>query len=168
MDDWGNEVYTGSLSKTLLPGLRIGYLVADQTFVREARALRHPPVNNQRSVALFLARGYFDRFVAKLTAIYKARCDVMHECLERRFLGAAVKPEYGGAIVWLRLPEEADATALREAVEPDGVFFETGGFTFADERNNRNHMRLGYSVIDIPRIREGIDLIARALPAAVR
>ena len=166
-------IYTGSLSKSLLPGLRIGYLVADAEFVSEARALRHhmlrhPPVNNQRSVALFLARGYFDRFVAKLTATYKERCNVMHECLERHFPGASVKPEYGGAIIWLRLPEEADAGVLRETVEPDGVFFETGGFTFADERNNRNHMRLGYSAIDKSRIRDGIRLIARALPEATR
>ena len=173
LDTWGNVVYTGSLSKSLLPGLRIGYLVAAPEFVREARALRHhmlrhPPVNNQRSVALFLGRGYFDRFVAKLTATYKWRCDVMHECLERHFPGDAVKPAYGGAIIWLRLPEEADAGVLREAVEPEGVFFETGGFTFADERNNRNHMRLGYSVIGRARIREGIDLVARALPEAMR
>ena len=153
LDGWGNVVYVGGLSKSLLPGLRIGYLVADREFVRQARALRHynlrhPPVNNQRSVALFLQRGYFDRFVAKLTGIYEQRCDVMHASLERHFPGASVKPEYGGAIIWLRLPDGADAEVLRQQVEPEGVYFETGGFTFADERRHRNHIRLGYSVIE--------------------
>ena len=168
LDRWGNVIYVGSLSKSLLQGLRVGYLVADREFIREARALRHymlrhPPVNNQRSVALFLQRGYFDRFIAKLTGIYNRRCDVMHESLERHFPGAAVKPEYGGAIIWLRLPEDVDAKVLHDLVEPEGVFFETGGFTFSDEQSNRNHIRLGYSVIDEALIPEGIDRIARAV-----
>ena len=172
LDAWGNVIYTGGLSKSLLPGLRAGYLVADREFIREARALRHhmlrhPPVNNQRSVALFLQRGYFDRFVAKLTGLYKQRSDVMHESLERHFPGASAKPEYGGAIIWLKLPEEVDADILRTLVEPTGVFFETGGFTFSDERNNRNHIRLGYSIIETSRIPEGIDKIASAVPHAV-
>ena len=171
LDGWGNVIYTGSLSKSLLPGLRIGYLVADREFIREARALRHhilrhPPVNNQRSVALFLQRGYFERFVAKITSIYKVRCDVMHDSLERHFPGASTKPEYGGGSIWLRLPEDADAGALRERVEPEGGYFETGGFTFSDERNNRNHIRLGYSVIGKSLIPDGIARIANAIPAA--
>ena len=83
LDEWGNVVYTGSLSKSLLLELRIGYLVADRAFIREARSLchhmlRHPPVNNQRCAALFLQRGHFDRFVGRLTAVYRERCDVMH------------------------------------------------------------------------------------------
>ncbi len=171
LDGWGNVIYTGSLSKSLLPGLRIGYLVADREFVREARALRHhilrhPPVNNQRSVALFLQRGYFDRFVAKITGIYKQRCAVMHDALEQHFPGASTKSEYGGGSIWLRLPDEADAGILRQLVEAEGVFFETGGFTFSDERNNRNHIRLGYSVIAGSLIPEGIDRIAKAVPNA--
>lgn len=169
LDDWGNVIYTCSLSKSLMPGLRIGYLVADREFIREARALRHhlirhPPVNNQRSVALFLQRGYFDRFVAKITGIYKQRCEVMHEALEYHFPGASEKPNYGGAIIWLKLPKEADAGVLHKQVEADGVYFETGGFTFSDEKNNRNHIRLGYSVIGESLIPEGIERIAEAVP----
>ena len=172
LDSWGNVIYTGSLSKSLLPGLRIGYLVGDREFVREARALRHhilqhPPVNNQRSVSLFLQRGYFDRFLAKLTSIYKELCTVMHEALERHFPGSSTRAEYGGGSIWLRLPDNADAGILRELVDADGVFFETGGFTFSDERNNRNHIRLGYSAIERSLIPEGIDKIAKALPDAL-
>ncbi len=91
----------------------------------------------------------------------------MHEALEDHFPGNAVKPEHGGGSIWLRLPEGADARVLGDLVQADGVFFETGGFTFSDERNNRNHIRLGYSVIRRSLIPEGIGKIARALPHAV-
>ena len=172
LDRRGNVIYAAGLSKSLLQGLRVGYLVADREFIREARALRHhmlrhPPVNNQRSVALFLQRGYFDRYIATLTAIYKKRCDVMHEALERHFPGGAVKPEYGGASMWLTLPERVDTGLLLERAAPKGVYFETGGFTFADERHNRHHLRLGYSVIKRARIGEGIGKIAEAVPHAI-
>lgn len=170
LDGWGNVVYTGSLSQSLLPGLRIGYLVAHSEFIREARALRHhfvrhPAVNNQKSVALFMQRGYFDRFVARITTVYQERCAAMHRALERHFPGASTPPEYGGGSIWLRLPEGADAGVLAGRVAAEGVYFETGGFTFSDERRNRNHIRLGYSAIDESLIAEGIDKIAAALAA---
>ena len=172
LDGWGNVVYTGSLSKSLLPGLRIGYMVANPEFIREARALRHhflrhPAVNNQKSVALFMQRGYYDRLVARITAVYKKRCAEMHRALERHFPGASTPPEYGGGSIWLRLPEDADAGVLAERVREKGVYFETGGFTFADERNNRNYIRLGYSAISRALIADGIARIAIELGGTV-
>ena len=68
---------------------------------------------------------------------------------------------------WLKLPEEVDAGILHEVVESDGVFFETGGFTFSDQRINSNHIRLGYSVIAESLISEGIERIAKAVPKAL-
>ena len=64
------------------------------------------------------------------------------------------------------LPDGTDAAILRDRVQAEGVFFETGGFTFSDERSNRNHIRLGYSVIGDSLIAEGIDKIAKAVPDA--
>ncbi|WP_315983300.1 hypothetical protein [Aliamphritea spongicola] len=72
-------------------------MVGDRDFIREAKALRHhiirhPPVNNQRSVALFMQRGYFDRFVTKLTREYKQRSQIMAQSLSTICRAAPLPP----------------------------------------------------------------------------
>ncbi|KIC07694.1 transcriptional regulator [Leisingera sp. ANG-M1] len=168
MDKNGNVIYVGSLTKSLMPGLRIGYLVADKAFVREARALRHhilrhPPVNNQRTVALFLQRGYFDRHVKRMTDVYRERCDVMFHELERHFPGHSTRPVYGGGSIWFRLPEGIDSHQLQEAVKRKGAVFEVVGNAFSDTRLNHSYIRLGFSLIDVAAIPAGIGVIAAAI-----
>ncbi|MGB1236864.1 MAG: aminotransferase class I/II-fold pyridoxal phosphate-dependent enzyme, partial [Pseudomonadales bacterium] len=165
MDNWGNVIYTGSLSKSLLPGLRIGYMVGDRHFIREAKALRHhiirhPPVNNQRSVALFMQRGYFDRFLTKLTGEYKLRSHVMSEALNRHLPGSAIPPAFGGGSFWVELPQDIDALALQRACKRRSVWFEPAGSMFSDPVANKNHLRLGYSSIDQSLIEPGVAIIA--------
>ena len=86
LDEDGRVIYVGSLSKSLMPGLRLGFLVADARLVAELRALRrlmlrHPPGNNQRAAALFLANGHFDVLVRRIHRVYRDRWQVMAEAL---------------------------------------------------------------------------------------
>jgi GntR family transcriptional regulator/MocR family aminotransferase len=82
LDEEGRVIYVGSFSKSLFPGLRLGYIVGSETFIREARALRmvvvrHPPGHLQRTVANFLSLGHFDALVARMGQTYRrpAGCD---------------------------------------------------------------------------------------------
>ncbi|MGB3646448.1 MAG: PLP-dependent aminotransferase family protein [Mesorhizobium sp.] len=171
MDRTGNVIYVGSLSKSLMPGLRIGFLIGDRDFITEARALRHhvlrhPPVNNQRTVALFLQRGYFDRFLGRLRSAYKARHEAMSAALRKHLPAARAMSSYGSNSYWVALPDSVDAVRLLRQVEPQGVYFEPGSAMFAQPEDNRNFIRLGFSAIDESLIDAGIAIIARQLGLA--
>lgn len=164
-DREGRVVYVGSLSKTLFPGLRMGYLVADRALIREARALRrlmvrHPPNNNQRTVALFLALGYHDALIGRLHRAYRERWEAMGEALERHLPGAGEAPGFGGSSYWVRGPEGLDADRLAEAALQEGVIIEPGRVFFAVEPAPANYFRLGFSSIDAGRIEPGIRRLA--------
>ena len=85
-------IYCGSLSKTLAPGLRVGFMVAAPEVIEQARALRrlmyrHPPTNTQRTVGHFLALGHHDSVILKLSQMFKQRCERLVEAMEGHLAG---------------------------------------------------------------------------------
>ena len=109
LDHSGRVIYIGSLSKTLAPGLRLGYMVGPKDLIAEARALRrlmlrHPPANNERAVALFLSLGHHDSLVRRLSHAYKERWQVMGEALARHLPESVHMPAFGGTSCWVRDP----------------------------------------------------------------
>ncbi len=166
LDATGRVLHVGSLSKTLAPGLRLGYLVAPAELVREARALRrlmlrHPPANNQRAVALFLSLGHHDSLVRRLSHAFKERWQVLGAALDRHLPTAARAPTFGGTAYWVRGPETLDARALARRAAEDGILIEAGDVTFLAEDAPRNHFRLGFSSIPADRIDPGVEQLAR-------
>jgi GntR family transcriptional regulator/MocR family aminotransferase len=166
-------LYVGSLSKTLAPGLRLGYLVGPAELVREARALRrlmlrHPPANNQRAVALFLALGHHDSLVRRLSHAFKERWQVLGEALARHLPESAQAPTFGGTAYWVRGPRGLDARALEARAAHEGILIEPGDGCFVDRPAPPNFFRLGFSSIPVDRIEPGIARLAKLARAGPR
>ena len=165
MDRSGRVIYVGSLSKTLAPGLRLGYLVAPPELVREARALRrfmlrHPPANNERSLALFLSRGHHDALIRRLSHAFRERWEVMGEALRRHLPGASGSPSFGGSSYWVEGPADLDVVQLLESARAEGILIERGDVHFGSDNAPRNFFRLGFSAIATDKIEPGIARLA--------
>lgn len=162
-------LYCGSFSKTLAPGLRLGWVCAAQDVIGRLVLMKqasdlHTATLNQIAVAEVAAQG-FDAHTANLREVYAARRDAMLAALETHMPEGVTwtRPE-GGMFIWLTLPRDMDgATLLEQAVKHQRVAFVPGQAFFAD-RSGANALRLSFSLADDAQIAEGI----RRLGAAIR
>ena len=168
MDVDGRVIYVGSFSKSLFPGLRLGYLVGSEPFVREARALRasvlrHPPGHIQRTAAYFLSMGHYDAQIRKMGTALHARRIAMQNAIEAHGLDIAAIGAFGGSSFWMRAPAGIDTRDLARRLQDASVLIEPGHAFFSGTDAPRNYYRLGYSSIHSDRIDEGIARIAKAI-----
>lgn len=168
LDRDGRVIYTGSFSKILAPGLRVGYIVASKEIIKEAAALRrlmvrHPSANNQRSVALFISRGYYDGLAAKLLKVYEKRWQVMADAMAKHLPESSSPPSFGGSSYWVKGPDHLDARRLKSIARDHSLIIEPGDIHFAGSSPPLNYFRLGYSSIDTDSIEAGIELLAKLI-----
>ncbi len=171
LDSQGRVVYAGSFSKSVFPGMRLGYLVGPASFIREARALRlmmlrHPPGHIQRTMAYFLSLGHYDALINRMRNAYKRRRQVMDDAIREHGLTVAGQGGFGGSSFWMRAPAHVDTELLASALRSDGVLIEPGRAFFEPNAAPKNYYRLGYSSISPAKIPEGIARIERAIRAA--
>jgi len=155
-------VYSSSFSKTIAPGLRVGYFVLPRELEGklEADAVSTyitPVLLGQATVYEFVRRGMFEPNLDRVRAMLRARRDAMLEALEREFAEVArwSKPA-GGYFLWLDLPDRVDAAALLARSGEAGVTFVQG----ADFGGAANTARLAYSFVSPMEVREGVRRLA--------
>jgi GntR family transcriptional regulator/MocR family aminotransferase len=170
LDDDGRVIYVGSLSKTLFPGLRLGFMVGPRALIEEARALRrlmvrHAPNNNQRTAALFLSLGHHDTLIRRLHKAYRSRWEIMGAALEKHLPASTKVPSFGGTSFWVRGPESLDSERLAAEATLKGVLIEPGRINFGVASPPRNFFRLAFSSIDEKKIEPGITLLSDIIAA---
>lgn len=165
-------IYCGTFSKTLTPGLRVGWVCAAEAVIRRLVLIKQASDLNSSLINQMimhrLAEDDFAGQVARARAHYRRRRDAMLEALAAQQLPGVVwtKPE-GGLFVWVALPEAMDgAILLQRAIAEAGVAFVPGGAFFTDG-SGRNTLRLSYSLASEEQIRDGIAKLGAIIRAGV-
>ncbi len=165
LDQNHRVIYVGSLSKTLAPGLRVGFMVGPRGFITQARALRrlmyrHPPTNNQRTIGHFLALGHHDSALLRLSQTFRRRWQLMDQALSSHPPLSSSAPTFGGSSFWVRLPEHIQAAELESRASKAGIIINAGDNYFASEQGPKNYCRLGFSSLCEEKIVPGIAKLA--------
>ena len=163
-------IHVGSFSKTLAPGLRLGWLAAREevsaAFAAARGDLGTTPIV-QRAVGRLFATGRFDPHLAAVTSVYREKRDALLEALERELAGAADwNTPRGGFFVWLRL-RDAHVSDVERFGREQGVAF-LGGPYFSAGPPQTRALRLAYGELSVDRLREGVKRLARAVERASR
>jgi 2-aminoadipate transaminase len=171
--------YSSSFSKTVAPGIRVGYLVLPERLARAVEAAAAstyitPALLSQATVHEFLRRGHLERNLELVRSLLRARRDALLAALDERLAGTGARwnrPE-GGYFLWLDLPEGTNARALLHAAQQVGVTFVAGPDFYPWAGGGRSAARLAFSYASPSELAEAVrrlsGLLAPATPVELR
>jgi len=162
--------YTGSFSKILGPGLRLGWMLVPEHIYQKCELIKQSfdacsPSLSQVIADKFIRKGYINSYVENVRKEYKKRALAMIECLEKSLPSYVkwVKPR-GGFYIWLHLPEGTDSTEILKYAIDKGTVFVTGK-TFDPDGKCNDKMRISYCNTPVEIIEKGIPIIAESIKA---
>ncbi|MBF5030356.1 MULTISPECIES: PLP-dependent aminotransferase family protein [Micromonospora] len=170
MDTRGVVVHASSFTKTVCPGVRVGYLVGPAELIaaiakRATNLYISPGMVAQAIVHQFCVSGAIDESIRTVRSALGERSAVLAESLRRHIPEARFVEPDGGYFLWVELPEDVDVDRLAPAAAERGVAVVKGSDFMVD--GGRHALRLAYSAVTADRIDEGVRRLAEAM-AAVR
>jgi GntR family transcriptional regulator/MocR family aminotransferase len=168
MDRSGRVIYVGSVSKSLSPALRLGYIVAPRPLIAELRVLRHAMVRHpsaflQHAFALFLSLGHNESHARRVNQAMQERLAAVGQALREHLPDFGFTLPQGGASVWVSAPAWVDASDLALIARRHGVLIETGDVFFTKPPYPCPFFRLRLSSIAVQDIAPGIRALALAV-----
>ena len=158
-------VYASSFTKTVCPGVRVGYLVGPRELIggiarRATNTYISPGMVSEAIVYEFCACGALERSIETVRRALAERASALAGALEAELPEAEFVPPQGGYFLWVTLPAGSDVAALAAAAKEQGVVF-VKGTDFMLE-GGENALRLAYSGVGVEDVREGVRRLARA------
>ena len=172
LDEKGQVIFTGTFSKILCPGFRVGWVAGDADIIRKYALLKqgadlHTAMATQMCIHDILEKFDLEGHILKLQQVYRSRRDIMLDAISR-FLPDCVQPSHpqGGLFLWLTLPDGMNARELLVKSLQNNVAFVPGG-SFFPNGGHENTMRLNYSYSPDAVIVEGIRRLGAVMAGSV-
>ncbi|MFN2616607.1 MAG: PLP-dependent aminotransferase family protein [Thermoleophilaceae bacterium] len=166
LDGGERVVYACSFSKTVCPGIRVGYLAGPEQLIGAIRKLAtetyiSPSMVSQAIVAEFCESGAIDSSIEVVKRALRERRDATCQALEEHLPAAAFVSPQGGYFLWVDLPEDGpDVSELERAAGERGVAFVKGTEFLLD--GGSHSLRIAYSGVSADEARTGVERVAEA------
>ncbi|MEV1286667.1 PLP-dependent aminotransferase family protein [Micromonospora sp. NPDC049679] len=168
MDEHGVVVHASSFTKTVCPGVRVGYLVGPAPLIadiakRATNLYISPGMVAQAIVHQFCVSGDLDRSIATVRAALGERASVLAASLREHIPGVRFTEPDGGYFLWVEFPEDVDVDKVLPAAAERGVAVVKGSDFLME--GGRHALRLAYSAVTVDQIDEGVRRLAAAVQA---
>lgn len=168
-DDEGRVIYVGSFSKTLAPGIRVGFLTCHKDIMDRVVVVKqvndvHTTLMMQMMVCEFIKQYDFDAHIKKASKVCGEKCALMIECAKKYFPDCikVTNPD-GGIFLWCEMPKGIDTGVIFEKCVEKKVAFVPGRTCMADIDAPSNCFRLNYTTVSNEKIKEGMKILGDVL-----